>query len=234
LPWSAVPAEARDAEDARDLGGARHRIPGQRHNPASRIEAARDPSWSGWPGLVTSEARPAGTMLGRPLPRDNNTIFKHSWAASVMAKRWSKKAAFAHFGAQGRNERWSWSARSADGAVVVLTLWRDEFDYSTSPATYSSFGREAERRANKAGNNERRENLIWARDHCGGIFRGVIAVAVDVAADPRKILRCAPSDLNFRLLELDEGSGEFRAEVVDPLGRVSRTSGGLGGVRVRG
>lgn len=131
-----------------------------------------------------------------------------------MSKTWTKRAAFAHFGAVGKNDRWSWSARSPDGSVVVLTLWRDEFNYSTDPPTYSSFGRKWASRENRPGNNERRDNLVWARDHCGGVFRAVIAVATDVTADPRKIASCAPSPLRFRLLELDEVSGEFLAEVV--------------------
>jgi len=44
-----------------------------------------------------------------------------------MAAKWTRADAFAYFGAQGKNPRWSWSARSADGKTVVLTMWQDEF-----------------------------------------------------------------------------------------------------------
>jgi hypothetical protein len=45
----------------------------------------------------------------------------------MMSKEWTKTDAFAYFGAHGANPRWSWSARSPDGANVVLTLWQHEF-----------------------------------------------------------------------------------------------------------
>lgn len=132
-----------------------------------------------------------------------------------MPKEWTLASAFAHFGTSGRNPRWSWSARSADGAMVVLTLWRDEFDYSTSPVSYSSFGHKVDRWLTRPGNRERLENLIWARDKCDGKFRVVVTVAEDVTADPRKIASCAPQDrMIMRLTELNENTGEFRAELV--------------------
>ena len=77
-----------------------------------------------------------------------------------MPKVWSLAAAFAHFGASGKNPRWSWSARSSDGAIVVLTLWRDEFDYTTKPVSYSSFGHKVDLWLTRPGNKERLENLI--------------------------------------------------------------------------
>ena len=52
-----------------------------------------------------------------------------------------KVAAFAHFGAKGKNVRWSWSAKSADGKTVVMTLWKDLIDYSSSPIAYDTYGR---------------------------------------------------------------------------------------------
>lgn len=138
-----------------------------------------------------------------------------------MAKDWSLAAAFAHFGAAGKNPRWSWSARSPDGATVVLTLWRDEFDYTTTPISYSSFGHKVDLWLTRPGNRERLENLIWARDRCGGLFRVVITVAEDVNADPRKIASCAPQPrMIMRIVELDEATGEFRAELAGDAGVV--------------
>lgn len=131
-----------------------------------------------------------------------------------MPKTWTLSAAFAHFGAKGRNPRWSWSARSEDGRTVVMTFWKDEFDYSTKPISYSSFGPNTAVWTNRPGNKERVENLIWARDHCDGLLRVVITVAEDVKANPRRIASCTPQDkLIMRLVELNEETGEFRAEL---------------------
>jgi hypothetical protein len=46
--------------------------------------------------------------------------------------------AFAHFGAAGKNQRWSWSARSADGRTVVLTVWKDGLNYTRKPIVYDT------------------------------------------------------------------------------------------------
>ncbi|MBF9234617.1 hypothetical protein [Microvirga alba] len=45
-------------------------------------------------------------------------------------------AAFAYFGAAGRNPRWSWSARSPDGKTVVVTMWKDLITYENGTAIY--------------------------------------------------------------------------------------------------
>lgn len=129
-------------------------------------------------------------------------------------KNWNKSEAFAYFGASGKNSRWSWSGRSPDGKTVVLTLWRDEFSYKSEPATYDCFGLKTAIWSNRHGNRERLENLIWARDQCDGLFRVVIAVAEDVKAEPRAIASCFPHPtMVMRITDLDENTGEFRAEV---------------------
>jgi hypothetical protein len=54
---------------------------------------------------------------------------------------------------------------------------------------------------------ERIENLIWARDHCEGLFNVIIAVPVD-----RGIAEAFPHDrLIMRLVQLNEQTGEFLA-----------------------
>lgn len=132
-----------------------------------------------------------------------------------MGKSWSKTAAFEHFGAAGKNPRWSWSGRSPDGKTVVVTIWRDQLNYKITPAVFSCFGKNSEAWSNRMGNTERIENLIWARDNCGGRFRAVICEAEDVKANPREIRSCFPAD-NFamQLTNLDEDTGEFSAIVV--------------------
>ena len=83
-----------------------------------------------------------------------------------MAKKWTLAECFAHFGAVGKNPRWSWSARSLGGQTVVITLWEDHLTYGAGTVIYDEV--ERERRAGsieRPGNRERLENLMWARDH---------------------------------------------------------------------
>src|SRR5277367_2991154 len=90
---------------------------------------------------------------------------------------------FAHFKAAGKNPRWSWSARSADGETVVMTLWKDIIDYSSNPISYNTFGRkDLPEWIKRPGNQESIENLKWAVDHCAKKFRVVIIVAKDIDA----------------------------------------------------
>ncbi len=130
-----------------------------------------------------------------------------------MPEKWTLAKSFSHFGAAGTNPRWSWSARSADGKTVVMTLWDDLLDYSNQPITYSTVGAERLPECmDQPGNRERLENLKWARDHCDGMFRVVITRAVDVGAHPREIAECFPQDrLLMRITDLNEETGEFAA-----------------------
>jgi hypothetical protein len=137
-----------------------------------------------------------------------------------MPKNWRLAEALAHFGAAGKNPRWSWSGRSADGRTVVINLWRDRIRRDINGQwLYDEFDRtdlEDPYRLSdwtqRPGNRERLENLIWARDHCEGHFRVIVIVAKDTGADPREIADCYPQDkLQMRITELDEQTGRFRA-----------------------
>jgi len=121
--------------------------------------------------------------------------------------------AFAFFdGAKGRNPRWSWSARSTNGRTVVLTLWKHDIDDDGATIRVHWRGRPGRKRL---GYKELIENLIWARDHCGGLFHIVMIVAKDPNAQPRSIAKCWPDPgLVMKLSDLDETTGEFRAESV--------------------
>src|SRR6185295_15708127 len=95
--------------------------------------------------------------------------------------------AYAYFGATLKNERWSWSAIAPDGQVV-LTLWKDEFNYKTRPWSYSVFGSpKLTKWKSRPGNRDRIEHLKYARDHSNGMFRVVIATAKRTTADVRQI-----------------------------------------------
>lgn len=130
-----------------------------------------------------------------------------------MPENWTKTKSFAHFGASTTNQRWSWSARSDDGKVVVMTLWKDLLEYSADSISYNTFDSDVVHEwENQLGIRERIENLKWARDKCDGQFRVIITVAEDPAATPRKIAKCFPHDrLIMKISELNEETGEFIA-----------------------
>jgi hypothetical protein len=121
--------------------------------------------------------------------------------------------AFATFGAAGKNPRWSWSARSSDDQTVVMTFWKDAFDYSSSPISYSTFGSpRLHIWKDKPGNRERIENLKWARDRCDGLMKVVIIEAKDLNVDKREIAESyAQRRMVMKLVELNEETGEFSA-----------------------
>jgi len=128
-----------------------------------------------------------------------------------MARKWTHTEAFAHFGTTPRNVQWSWSARSDDGQTVVATFWQDQFSRKDGRLLYERpASRETGRR--RPGFNELMENLAWARDHCAGRFKVIIAKAKDVKADPRSIEECFPSKMVMKLVEFDETTGAFVAE----------------------
>jgi hypothetical protein len=133
-----------------------------------------------------------------------------------MAKVWTKTEAFAHFGATMTNVQWSWSARTPDGKTVVLSLWGDRFSWKKRPIEYHE--REDDPPPEwiaRLGNRERLENLIWAQEHCGRVFRVIMARAKDKNAEPREIEECFPrADLVMRITYI-KPTGQFGAMVID-------------------
>ena len=129
-------------------------------------------------------------------------------------KTMSLTAAFAHFGVKPTNPRWSWSAVSEDGKTVVLTLWRDMFDYKQKPPAYVDPAPNYSDWCDHRGNVDRVRHLKHAAEHCDGLFRGVMTVAKDPAAHPREIADCFPWDgVWMRLTSFDEESGAWSAVV---------------------
>ena len=129
-----------------------------------------------------------------------------------MPRKWTRRECFEHFGASCKNPQWSWSAKSADGRVVVMCMWQDEIKREGDRMVYQSLTpRRGEQ--NRPGAKERLENLKWAREHCDGLARVVVMRANDTKADPRSIAECFPHDkLVMRIIHIDEATGEFRAE----------------------
>jgi len=129
--------------------------------------------------------------------------------------KWTLKASFAYFGARATNPRWSWSAKSLDGTVVV-TMWIDAIGCERGRLIYGSPPRT---RKDNLGFNERLENLLCARKHCGGRFRVVFTKkkpgGVKKKKPPGGIAACRPvASLVMRITHLDPNTGKFRAESV--------------------
>lgn len=130
----------------------------------------------------------------------------------MAGDRSTKTRAFAHFGAKATNVRWGWSARTEDGATVVITVWDDDFDADAPVAILDRYGhRELHRWRDAPGNRDRIKNLIWARDNCGGLFRIVVVTARDADAYPRSARNFRPHPRVLKLIDLNEQTGEFRA-----------------------
>ncbi|CAA6603793.1 conserved hypothetical protein [Rhodospirillaceae bacterium LM-1] len=140
-----------------------------------------------------------------------NSSILQGQGSVVLMPVWTLKSCFEHFGAKQKNQRWSWSGRSDDGAIVVVTLWKDILKVSNGVAEYDAFGHDAEKWIDKVGNRERLDNLKWALSHCDGIFRGIITVARDTETRPREIQECFPYQARMKIHALNEATGEFKA-----------------------
>src|SRR5678815_3761888 len=120
-----------------------------------------------------------------------------------MRRKWTLRKSFAHFRAKATNPRWSWSAMSKDRKTVVVTMWKDEIRSRRGRLTYGSPPRGP--RESRAGVNDRRKHLTWARDRCDGLFRVVITVR---RADRAGIADSYPDKtLVMRITRLDEETG---------------------------
>ncbi|MER9225791.1 hypothetical protein NKI39_09050 [Mesorhizobium sp. M0664] len=129
-----------------------------------------------------------------------------------MPKKYTHTAAFAHFGTAPVNVQWSWSARNEGTKTVAVTLWQDEFKKSPGGRLVYERGPIWADSKTSRGHYELMENLRWALDHCDGWVKVIIAVAKDKNAKPRSIKECAPTKMQVKVMQLDEGSGEFSLE----------------------
>ena len=119
-------------------------------------------------------------------------------------------SAFAHFGTVPRNVQWSWSARNEEAKIVVVTLWQDEFQRKDGRVIYSRDSTDDQVKS-RNGFPELMENLAWARDHCEGRLKVIVAIAKDISASPRSIKECFPSEMEMRVTDLDLVTGAFTA-----------------------
>jgi len=132
-----------------------------------------------------------------------------------VPKEWTKTDAFAHFGVTLDNVQWSWSGVSADRDTVAVVLWQDGVKGRNGALVYlDNEELDAEWR-DRIGNKYRIKHLRHAMDHLDGKFRAIIAKALDVNADPRKIAKCFPQeDVFWKIDSLDNITGAFTAHVL--------------------
>jgi hypothetical protein len=128
-----------------------------------------------------------------------------------LARKWTHTKAFEHFGTKPKNVQWSWSARNEAEKTVVVTLWQDMFSRKDGKFVYVRPGFEPSEPDTRPGFRELMENLVWARDHCDGRFKVIVAIAKDRNAVPRSIRECAPTKMIMRLTHLDSDIGAFTA-----------------------
>jgi hypothetical protein len=123
---------------------------------------------------------------------------------------------FTHFGAICASSRFSKSAITQDGQIVVVAMWEDEVQRDGDRIIYQPRYRPKLRGKSRRAESELLANLKWARDHCDGLVRVVILTAEDIKAEPRKIMYCYADDsLVMRITEVDCRTRTFRAESVN-------------------
>ena len=91
----------------------------------------------------------------------------------------TRTACFKHFDVALKNAQWSRSARSVDGTIVVVSLWQDQFKKVNGILTYEHLPQVDWFKGKSLSQNELKENLIWARDNCDGMFSVVLVSARD-------------------------------------------------------
>lgn len=104
---------------------------------------------------------------------------------------------------------------SKDAETVAVVLWQDGVKGRDGALVYlDDQDPEAEWRQ-RIGNKRRIQHLKHAREALNGKFRAIVAKAVDVNADPRKIEKCFPQEgVVWKLDSLDEETGAFTAHVL--------------------
>ena len=125
-----------------------------------------------------------------------------------------KVEAYASFGAELKNERWSWSGHTPGGTTVVVTLWQDKIRPVEGGIRYDIYDDpDLETWRTKRGNRERIRDLVLARERCDGLFRVVVGRANDTGdAMLEGSFYEARPDLTMRLIDLDQKTGAFSAE----------------------
>lgn len=141
-------------------------------------------------------------------------------------KKWLAIDAFRYLGAE-TNDRYAWSAQSADGSITVLTLWEDEIEDNGATVRADFFGHpKIAVWSQHRGNAKRRRHLqdVWDGDRK---FKAVMLRARDPRATPRStVMRWPDEHLTMTLLAFDPETGAFRAEGMRDLAGIGDAGAG--------
>jgi hypothetical protein len=130
-----------------------------------------------------------------------------------MARKWTRTEAFRFYNTEARNPYCSWSARSADGNTVAVSLWKHEFKGPIGRMIYDRPG--TADWYDGAGKHHFFQDLAWAVANCDGIVRVVLVVRDP--CEPGRALECYPhKNWLMRVTHLDPKAGAFRLEQAIP------------------
>jgi len=129
----------------------------------------------------------------------------------------TKKDAFSYFGVTQRCERRSWSGRTPDDDLVVLTIWTDQKKFNPETKSYvtSVFNMQNEIWKDAVGNKWRVDDINHCIENHNGKFR-VIWVQpenINVFDETRQCRDARPFDkLWFEITKFDSQTGEFESK----------------------
>ncbi len=127
-------------------------------------------------------------------------------------KKYTHTEAFEFYGTSPRNVQWSWSALNEETKTVVVTLWQNEFSRKDGVTVYERS--ERGKWAKGPGYRDFLAHLVWAKLHCNGVVRLIIAIP-NSSGTGKKIKECFPKEaLRMRVVSVEETSGAFALEQV--------------------
>jgi hypothetical protein len=130
-----------------------------------------------------------------------------------MTSRCTRRQAFSAFGTKPRR-RHSWSARSIDGRIVTVTLWRHELLGRAGGIVCCRHAWGDWHRG--ASSREFFDDLKWAVENGDGLVRVVVVVKDRQALRPRTLECYAARNLVMRVTHVDVEAGAFKLEQVNP------------------
>jgi hypothetical protein len=132
-----------------------------------------------------------------------------------MGSERTHTAAFKSFGVSPTNTGWSWSGRNEQTNTVVHTLWEESFREKGNTLIYErTHSQKDSRGRQRPAYNELTQNMNYALQHCGGVFK------VIVARDTRRAFRewwPAPQ-LRMKIRTFNASTGLLIADAVAPTG----------------
>jgi hypothetical protein len=134
----------------------------------------------------------------------------------------NKKEGFAYFGAEPKNERWSWAATTPHRDRVVITLWTHELQgqgvalyYDTRELGHTCW-------QEGQGNKERIKLLKHAQDNLDSVLYVLMCKAKDKDKKDKEIEEVYPwasktHNHRMKLTFFDSATGDYRVEYLDSV-----------------